>query len=229
MRRMFSLLAAVLVLAGMAVPVFADGETFVPSITYKDGPEIVDAEMDGEDVSDCIVVTSILDAQENKTDISQETRDELLEVYEALTDGSMEIPYEDDKDYVVRELVDVSFEQKDCQEAGHSHQEELDKEGVTATVDFDLGVTDGTDVYVFYYYEGQWHPAERVENKGDGIISVTFENFCPVAFCIEDGAETPPAQTGDEMDLTLYIVLMLVSLVGIIVLVVLRHRTDKKK
>lgn len=235
MRKMICLLAAMLLLAAMAVPAFATGETtpagerFVPSITYKDGPEVEDAELNEEDVGGCVVVTSILEAKNKSTDIYQETRDQLLEVYEELSEGGMELPFEDDKDYVVRELVDVSFMVKTCLESDHTHEEELNQEGITATVVFDLGVSQNTDVHVFCYRDGQWIPAASVVNNGDGTVTVVLDFFGPVAFCIEAGAETPPPQTGDDTNLTLYIVLLAISLVAIVVLTVLYKASEKKK
>ena len=107
MRKIFAIGAVLLLLAVMSVPALGAEDDFVPSITYKDGPEIVEAEQNEEDVTHCMVVTSILEAKKKETDITQPDRDLLLEVYEQLVEDSMELPVDDD--LVVRELVDVSF------------------------------------------------------------------------------------------------------------------------
>ena len=49
MRRLIGILAVLLCLA---VPAMAAEGSFVPSIDYKDGPEIEDAEIEDEDVAE---------------------------------------------------------------------------------------------------------------------------------------------------------------------------------
>ena len=106
MKKIIALILALVLILAVAAPAFA-ASTFVPSISYKDGPEIEDAEMNGENVGDCIVITSIQQAKDKSTDIYQEDRDLLLEVYEKLNSGEMKLPIEED--HVIRELLDVSF------------------------------------------------------------------------------------------------------------------------
>ncbi|MBQ8833651.1 MAG: LPXTG cell wall anchor domain-containing protein [Oscillospiraceae bacterium] len=225
MRKLICLLTALLVCVSLACPAFAAGDTFVPSISYKDGPEIEDAEMNGEDVEDCLVVSSITDAKNKSTDIYQEDRDLLLEVYDKLDDGSMKLPLENDE-YVIRELVDVSFEKSGCVEPAHGHQEWLAQESNTVTIKFDLGVAKATDVVVMVYVNGEWTPVESVENNGDGTVTCVFEDICPVAFCVEADSVDSTPQTGDAMNqnLILWIVLMAVSLAAIVILVVSRRK-----
>ena len=160
------------------------------------------------------------EAEEKTTDIYQEDRDLLLEVYEELTDGSMQLPLENDE-YVIRELVDVSFT-TECDEA-HDHKEELAEEGTTIEITFDLGVDPDEEVIVMAYIDGQWVPVE-CENNGDGTVTCVFEDICPVVFCVKN--TTPPAQTGDEAgrQLILWIVLMAVSFAAIVILVVGRRK-----
>lgn len=223
MRRMISLLVALLLCVMVACPVWAE-DTFVPSIGYKDGPEIVEAEQNEEDVTDCLVVTTLKEAEEKTTDITQEDRDLLLEVYEELDNGSMELPGEY-KDDVIRELVDVSFKQNDCVGQEHGHKEWLAEEGNTITITFDLGVKATTDVGVLVYVNGQWVPAISVVNNGDGTVTVELEDICPMAFCVDPFSEEPPA-TGDVAgkNLVLWIALMTASCAGIVVLSLQRRR-----
>lgn len=225
MRKIICLLTALLLCASLVCPAFAAENTFVPSIGYKDGPEIEETEMDGEDVGGCLVVTSIREAKEKTTDIYQEDRDLLLEVYEKLDDGSMKLPLENDK-YVIRELVDVSWRKTACVEADHKHKEWLAEEGNTITIEFDLGVARSTEVIVMTYIDGEWTEIISVENNGDGTVTCVFEDICPVAFCVEADAEDKLPQTGDAMgqNLILWIVLMAASLAAIVVLVVYRRK-----
>lgn len=195
---------------------------FVPSIPYKDGPDIEEGEMDGEDVGDCLVISTITEAKEKTTDIYQEDRDLLLEVYEEISSGEMELPLEED--YVVRELVDVSWKKTTCVEEEHGHKEWLHEEDTTITITFDLGVGPDEDVIVLVYIDGEWVEAVSVINNGDGTVTVVFEDICPVAFCVEK--RYIPPQTGDEAGNQLYFfaVLLGVSLVGLTGLLIWRKK-----
>lgn len=206
----------------LALPVFAAEDDFVPSIGYKDGPSIEDTDLE----TDCLIVTSIRQAKEKTTDIHQEDRDLLLDVYKQLSESSMKLPLEDNT-YVIRELVDVSFKKSDCQEVtDHGHKEWLAEKGTTVTVVFDLGVKATTDVVVLVYVNDQWVPAEKVENLGGGKVRVVFEDICPVAFCIDPDAEEEVPPTGDVagQNLLLWVVLMAVSLIAVVVLVLNRRK-----
>lgn len=197
-------------------------DIFVPSISYKDGPDIEEGEMNGEDVGDCLVITTITEAKEKTTDIYQEDRDLLLEVYEELDNGEMELPL--DEDYVVRELVDVSWKKGTCVEPEHGHKEWLQEEDTTLTVTFDLGVGPQEEVIVLVYIDGEWVEAVSVINNGDGTVTVVFEDICPVAFCVEK--RYAPPQTGDETGNQLYFfaALMGAAILGLVGLVIWRKK-----
>lgn len=228
MKKILCLIMALMACAALALPAMAEESVFVPSIGYKDGPEVEQAVQDGEEVSGCIVVTSIPEARERTTDIFQEDRDLLLEVYEALSDGSMELPLRND--YVIRDLVDVSYMATECVGEDHGHREWLAQEDTTISITFDIGIPTGTDVTVMTYIDGVWEPIESVVNNGDGTLTCVFEDICPVVFCVEEDYHIgPPPKTGDEFGrkLPLWIALMAVSLIAIVVLVVLYRKKDK--
>ena len=95
-------------------------------------------------------------------------------------------------------MVDVSLRRGDCVEATtHYHQEVLEIEGITISVDFDLGVGPEVEVIVLSYRDGKWSQVEEVINNGDGSITCVFEHFCPVIFCVPASTlevpETQPA------------------------------------
>ncbi len=227
MRKILCVILALMACAVLASPVLAAEGTFVPSISYKDGPDLEKAEQDGEDVSDCIVITSIPEAKEKTTDIYQEDRDLLLKVYQELSEGTMKLPM--DEDYVIRDLVDVSFRKSECVEPDHGHKEDLAKNGTTITITCDLGIKKGVEIAVLSYIDGEWVPATSVVNNGDGTITCVFEDICPVAFCLEEGYDYKPPKTGDEFgrQLPLWIALMAVSLAAIVILVVLYNKKNK--
>ena len=229
MKRIVTLLLALVLCAGMAVPVLAADNKFVPSISYKDGPDIISGDLDGTPVGSCLIVSSITDCRDKTTDIYQEDRDLLLEVYKELSDGTMKLPLEED--YVIRELVDVSWRKTSCVENPHPHREDLKKEGTLLTVDFDLGVPKGIPVIVMTYINGKWEPVESVVNNGDGTVTVIFEDICPVVFCVDPNDVYMPPKTGDQarQDMILWISLMAVSVIAIVVLLVLRKRSRRRK
>lgn len=229
MKRIVTLLLALVLCAGMAVPALAADNKFVPSISYKDGPDIISGDLDGTPVGSCLIVSSITDCRDKTTDIYQEDRDLLLEVYKELSDGTMKLPLEED--YVIRELVDVSWKKTSCVENPHPHREDLKKEGTLLTVDFDLGVPKGIPVIVMTYINGKWEPVESVVNNGDGTVTVIFEDICPVVFCVDPNDVYMPPKTGDQarQDMILWISLMAVSVIAIVVLLVLRKRSRRRK
>lgn len=222
MKKGIVVIALLAICVSLVCPAFAAEDTFVPSIGYKDGPEIIDAELETEDVEACLVVTSLKGASEKTTDISQAARDLLLQVYEKLNSGEVKLPGADG--YVIRELVDVSWKQIGCVEEKHTHEDDLEKEGVVVDIDLEMGIDANTDILVYAYSDGQWALIESAKNNGDGTVTCVFEHFCPVAFAVRE--QTGGSQTGDTArgSLILWGVLMAVSLVAIIVLAIRRKK-----
>lgn len=225
MRRMICLIGVLMLCMMLAMPAFATNDTFVPSISYKDGPEVEDATQNGEDVDNCVVVTSVKGAKEKTTDIYQEERDLLLKVYEELDAGTMELPLEN-KNYVVRELVDVSFVKSDCVEGEHGHEEDLSEQGTTIELVMDLGIKSTTGLEVLVYVDGEWIHVESVKNNGDGTVTCVFEDIGIVAFCVDADAEDGPPKTGDVQaeDLGMWAMLMAVTATALVLVVVNRRK-----
>lgn len=156
---------------------------FVPSITYKGNPFVVSANLDGVNARWCLVVTNVDQARKMETDISPEDAELLLEVYEKLLDGSMVLPIE--RDYVIRELVNVDFAYYACQE-NEAHGDKggvLAKEGIILNVVFDLDIDASQAIMVMVYINDEWVevPAKVGSN---GHVTCEFEDVCPVAFVI---------------------------------------------
>ena len=205
----------------LVCPAFAAEGDFVPSISYKDGPVVNDAEMNEEKTDGCIVITSLKGAEEKTTDISQEKRDLLLNVYGKLVAGEMSIPTPGD--YIVRELVDINWEQLDCIELNHTHEDELKQDGVVVKISFNLGVKVEDELLVFAFHNGQWEPVEVLEVDANGNATCLFEHFCPVAFCVKNEKDIDP--TGDiSVDgLVLWGLLLAVSCAAVVVMSVKRR------
>lgn len=207
---------------------------FVPSITYKDGLSITKVEtnmvIDGKDwsegIKECVEITSIAQAKEKSTDLSQEDRDFLLEVYEDLANGDMLLPLPGD--YVIRDLVDISFKYENCTcDEEHGHKDEcLADDGVTLTITFDMGVAPDAKVTVMTYIDNSWKDIKSVVNNGDGTVTCVFEDICPVAFVVDDNVVKTTPFTGDTagQQLPLYAGTAVASAAGIALLMVLKRK-----
>lgn len=234
MKRILSLVL-VMTLCISLMSFFTFAEEFVPSIGDKDHPEIVPVggnvvgqivDPNGSVISDvdpgCLVVTPVSEAN-TSTEIPEEARDTLLDVYEQLSNGSMDLPYDSSvnpDDMVIRDLFDLSFL---CEE----HPEMLEN-GNTLKVTFDLGVSAGDTVVAMVYVNGQWIEVELI-NNGNGTVTCFFSDVCPVAFSVKQ-SETPP-QTGDFSgnDILMWAILMAGSVVAFVVCVVVyRKKTGKQ-
>ena len=184
MKKLLCLIQALILCVLLVTPAFAEESIFVPSISYKDGIEIVLAEMNSEDMMGCIIVTSVSGAKNTLTDITNEERALLLDVYERLENESLKLPI--NSEYVIRDLVSIDFKNAGCVEAGHGHKEWLEKDNTFIKITFkNKKVEEGKQLKVYTYHEGKWILNETVFNE-DGTITVTFEDIGPVAFCIVD-------------------------------------------
>jgi hypothetical protein len=233
MKKLICLLTVLALAMAFACPVFA-AEAFVPSISDKEEPDIVpdengvmgeiwkDDEVVDKVEGGCLVITPISEA-ETSTEIPEDAREELLYVYKELLEGDMTLPYEQDgldpETMVIRELIDASWLCED-------HPAMLEPEGVTIDLTFDIGVDADTKVYVYVRIDGVW-TAVPVVNNGDGTVTCTFEELCPIAFCVAAGTGKPPVQTGDEFNPTIWIVLLAVSAAALVGVVVLRRKLVK--
>ncbi len=236
MKKTLCLITVMALVLALACSVCAAQDDFVDSITYKGAPALV-FDLDGNigtlyDVNgqvidkispECLVITSIADVDKSDK-IPEDARKELKEVYAALMDGSMELPYETDQDMVIRELIDASWL---CAGSEEDHEAMLAPEGVTLELTFDLGVDKDTNVVVMTYIDGKWAPIVSVKNNGDGTVTCVFEEICPIAFSVPVKDNTPPAQTGDQTDLTLWISIMCASALALAAVVVLFLRKNK--
>lgn len=233
MKKLFAVVLAVAICIALACPALA--AEFVPSITYKGAPELVTdgngyigviKDGDGKELdkvkTGCLVITSVADA-DTSNEIPEAAKKELLDVYKKLTEGTMELPYDkvgkDPSKMVIRDLVDLSWLCTD-------HPELVSKAGNTLTVTVDLGVAAGVDVTIMTYVNGEWVPAVSVVNNGDGTVTFTVDDICPVAFSVPTDSEPP--KTGDEANIGLWVAMMGASLVALVGVVLVYRRSMKK-
>ncbi len=247
MKRAISILAVLVLCFSLTAPVLAD--EFVPSITDKGAPEIVpikddngmpaiaqildeDGNVVGYLYEDCLVITPVSQAKTSNL-IPDDAETMLLDVYDKLVAGTMSLPYEKfnknlkASDMVIRDLYDVSWQcgEETAVETDHpNHPEMVAPKGVVVRITFDLGISKTASVYSMSYKGGAWNPIVSTVNNGDGTVTCTFEDFCPVAFSVDSGLYTPPSQTGDNSNIVLWIVVMAVSVLALGAVLVLSRR-----
>lgn len=243
MKKLVSLVLALMMCFGLCSVVYAAEDGFVPSISYKPGPELVTGsddegnetvgtitDADGEPMdyvySDdaCLVITPIADAlNDEQTGIPDEAEELLEFVYEELKAGRMKLPVENPDDMAIIQMVDATFL---CDGAVDytDHETMLEDEGVSLVLTFDLGVGADVPVTVMCYVDGQWVEVPTV-NNGDGTVTCVFEKLCPVVFAVPANTVKPP-KTGDNSvaELGLWFGLMFTSTVALAALVIFRRK-----
>jgi hypothetical protein len=226
MKKVICIVAMLALCLSLVCPAFASEDTFVPSIGYKDGPEIIAVEEEFD--IHHLVVTSIKDAQDKTTDVLQEDRDLLLSVYEQLESGAMELPLSGEKgDYVIRDLVHVGFT-VDCRESGDGHEEKLDQKNATLAVTFRLGIDANTNVLLMSYLHGQWKLVEKVVNHGDGTLSCELEDVGPVAFVVCDPAVEPLPGEQEGRNCMWWLLLLLICIAVLTRMLLKRLKRSRK-
>ena len=243
MKKIICLLVALMLCLSIAAPAYAAEDTFVPSISAKDSPELVTFTDDFGNLfigkildeegnvidnvpQDCLVITPVSQAN-TSTRIPEAAREMLISVYDQLVAGTMKIPYEkvsaelNASNMVIRELLDISWLCED-------HPAAVAAKEITIELTFDLGVRAAEDVIVMTYKNGEWNPIKRVENNGDGTVTCEFDDFCPVSFSVMKEASTNQPQTGDNMDIALWSTLLAVSFVAIAAMFIFYRKSAKK-
>lgn len=220
MKKVWKTLTVLLICLSLVCSVCAAG--FVDSITYKDHPEVVETEdgdlavlydEDGNVIGylneDCIVIKSVGDQDAPQT---------LLDIYDALKNGTVEIPYGDDTDWVVRDLFDVSLICDD-------HPEMLE-EGGQLVITLDLGVSADTKVNAMVYTNGEWRSAVSMVNNGDGTVTITLDVVGVIAISVPASEYVTAPNTGDEAGSSVMVwgVVMVIAVVALVILVVKRRK-----
>lgn len=243
MRKVISLIMALMLCFSVCGMAHAAEDDFVPSISYKPGPgletskdddgrtvigTIIDEEGEAIDYvyedEECLVITTIAEALEDVPTGIPDDAEELLEyVYEELLADRMELPFENPDEMAIIHLVDASFL---CDGAADytDHEGMLEPEGICLEMTFDLGVRADVPVTVMCYVDGKWVEVPTV-NNGDGTVTCVFEKICPIAFAVPTNAVQPP-KTGDDaaVELGLWVGLLLASTVALAGLVIFRRK-----
>lgn len=253
MKRVLSFALALVMLVALSSTAFAT--KFVDSISNKGAPEVIPAGVkDGEEyigevidpegnvlhtvTHDCLVVTPVSEAN-TSTRIPEDARDLLLEVYDELSKPDTKLstlcPELDDivkaafgdeydaDDLVVRDLFDATAL---CDEL----KQFLPIPGNTIDITFKLPLGADEFVSVIAYVDGVWKPIVKTVNNGDGTVTCTFEDICPIAFLTHvdssSGSPDDPADTGDDAGMMMGVwgAVMAISLLAIIALIYVYRR-----
>ncbi len=246
MKKVIACLFAVVTLFACVLTVSAEAD-FVKSIDDKGAPDIVvndDGSIggilgdDGEVFHVChtdhIIITPVAEAK-TSTEIPEDAREILLQVYEELCDPDTKLSEvfadlnddvkaalgedKDADDLVIRDLFDITGI---CSEL-----KALPKDGQSIELTFDLSVAKDSLVLGMIYVDGQWKQLD-LTNKGDGTVTVTFTELCPVAFLVPASTASAPT-TGEDMGkLVVWGVLLAVSAVAVVLLIVFGRKKTQE-
>lgn len=236
MKRVLSVVVALMILAAMSINAFALG--FVPSIEVKNAPDVVPYMEDGKEIigkivdadgkvlsieeHDCIVVTPVADAYDKESGIKEDVKKALVSAYEDIKkNGTKTLEGLVDKGLAVRDMFAVSSECADLLKY-------LPVEGNKLDLKFDLKIGKDEKIQAVTYVNGVWKKLPIV-NNGDGTVTATLEDLGVVAFLGKTTGESPDTGDHSGAELALWISLMAVSAIAIVVLLVVVHRkkTDK--
>lgn len=242
MKRVLSILTALVLCMSMVLAVSAEESSFVPSIAYKPNPEIVmipdesGNEAIGAILDDagkiidyvepgCLLVTPIAYVWDEDVEVPLEVENLLTFVYEELNNQNMEIPYEkfeadlDPANMVIRDLFDARW---GCEE----HPAMVAPEGVVFQITFDLGIMPDVPVYVMTYDEEakEWSPIVSTVNNGDGTVTCTFEHLCAITFSMPMAVESAPVDDTPTANVMPFVIAMAVAAVAAVGVLVVKNK-----
>lgn len=239
MKRVLSVLLVLVMAFGMMSTVFAAESEFVPSISEKPAPELVEDENGnvGRIIDDegnvialvpggHLVVTPVSEA-ETSEEIPAEARDVLLDVYAKLLSGEMVLPAEklsenlSPEELTVRDLFDLSWI---CTEESPTHEELVEPEGAYLELTFNAKLAADAHLFVMTYKNGEWNPIVSVTNNGDGTVTCVFEHLCPVAFIYGEDKDVPSTGFQFTSEMMLWTGVMAVSAVALVAVVAMRKK-----
>ena len=252
MKRLLTLALAIILM--LTLTVSASAAQFVESITNKGAPQLIIKDQingkdvvgfitnpEGEQVSpvylECFEIFAVADAL-NNADIPADAKDDLKKVYDELSKSDTKIsdvcPDLNDivkkdwsKDKTADELVvkDLFYIKQNC-----THDLHKLENGNTVDLTFKVSIDNGVFITAMVYVDGKWVPVNNCVNNGDGSVTVTFSQICPVAFLVPgnsivDGDTVSPA-TSDVSGVITWSIVMAASLAVIAFLVIYRRRVN---
>ena len=248
MKKVLCSLLALVVLAAMALPVLAAGDDFVPSITYKDAPEIVVTEDElGNEIAAVVrdeageivdyvyttelVSSSVAKAEESET-LTSDEKALLKDVYNKITSGEMKLPYEKvesvkEQTMVIRDLIYLTVRDVSPLSAADILEvTPLANEKTRWEISFNMGVEADTEVVAMTYNNNEWTPAHKVVNNGDGTVTCTLDSLGVLALSVPAEVDAPPAPA-PAPDYTIWIIVGAAAAVVLVIIIVVATRKKK--
>ena len=119
----------------------------------------------------------------------------------------------------------------------HDHPTEVRPQGVVFDLTFDTNFAPDAEVVVMVWNNGEWEPAVKVLNNGDGTVTCTFEKLGIISMSVvvdendSGDSDDHSPETGDDSNVWLWAVVMAGSLAALVVVVVFyrRESSDGKK
>ena len=251
MKRLLTLALAIILMLTLIVS--ASAAQFVESITNKGAPNLIILDqINGNDVVgyikntdddkisevfiDCFEIFSVADAL-NNVEIPKDAKDDLKHVYDDLSKSDTKISdvcseldeivkkgWGDNKssdDLVVKDLFYIK---QNC-----THDLHKLENGNTVDLTFNVSVDKGVFFAAMVYVDGKWVPVDNCVNNGDGTVTVTFSQICPVAFLVPGSGQnmdTVSPITADTSSALIWGGVMVASLLAIVALVIYRRKVN---
>jgi len=210
MKRIITLLTTVVLAVTMVMPALA--ADYHPSVEAESAPVIVPVEKEEEtgkeiigyivyedetvlstEYEDCILVTAMADVADAEL-ISDEAKKAMADFYTGILNGDISFADCPELAALVKEKLgeDVSADSlavKDLFDVTvlcDVMNEKLPLDGTTIELTFDIDLPADAEIFVVTYKNGKVVLAEDAVNNGDGTVSATFADFCPVAFLVSE-------------------------------------------
>lgn len=243
MKKLVSLVLALVLCLSMAC--IASATAFTASVESKSAPTVVKIETTESESAVAVltgdvpeemalvpevflIVTAVADAETSES-IPEDSAQALLEVYEGIQDGSIQVPFEEldpenAENLVVRDLFDISW----TDEEQNDFAQLLENEDVSLEITFAMEIEADAKVYVMVYKNDTWSQIEQVTNNGDGTITCVFNHLCPVAVIVEADETMEVVNPAEDKDrMTLWLGILAVSVVALTALVAGKKRKQK--
>ncbi len=229
---LFCLLVAALCVS-MSVTVLADTVEFVPSISYKPAPEVVETAPEGH--KDCIVVTPVSEADTSE-DISKEDAAELKQLYADLTKEGVKLSEQcPELDTLVAEALEKNKTADDLvvRDLFHigTHCDELDTymdENGIVKVTIESTIDQEESVFAMMYVDGAWEVIDVVNNQ-DGTITISLKEWGTLAIMVPAAVGSDDTQTGESSGTVLWVIVMGAALIAMALSVAVYRRGASAK
>ncbi len=218
MKKVLAIVLALVMVTSLSITTFAKGG-FIVSPSNNDGPTLEDFKNESEDCTGVIVVTPYHD----RDNLDPTAKDLIEDAYDRIK-GT------DDLTNLTDELEDVAKKNNvDPDNLGVSNLFDVSYEGCTdhnSHGPFTITISDDTAenfIALMQWNGTSWTIIKNVVITGNKL-TFTSDQFGPYAIVTATGSPS----TGDNVDLVLYITLMVVSAAALVTVLVIYKKKNKK-